>query len=75
MFNAFTIFTCLSSVVLVLAIFIAFLICLLKCKKAGDFRRKPKVDINDTYGTYGISGTTSDNTTVEDTTAGPGGCD
>ena len=38
-------------------------------KKIRDFRRKPKVDINDTYGTYDISGEMSDYTTVEDTNA------
>ena len=35
-------------------------------KKIRDFRRKPKVDINDTYGTYDVSGEMSDYTIVED---------
>ena len=40
---------------------------LVKCKKVRDFRRTPKVDINDTYGTYDITGEMGDYTTVEDT--------
>jgi len=54
---------CVSS-----ALFIAFLvllvICLVKFKKVRDFKREPKVDINDTYGTYDITGEMSDYTTV-----------
>ena len=46
---------------------VILVICLVKCKKVRIFRRKPKVDINDTYGTYDITGEMSDYTTVEDT--------
>ena len=46
---------------------VLLVICLVKCKKMRDIRRKPKVDINDTYGTYDVSGEMSDYTIVEDT--------
>ena len=46
---------------------VLLIIGLVKCKKVRDFRREPKVDINDTYGTYDTTGEMSDYTTVEDT--------
>ena len=49
-----------------ITLLVLLILCLIKCKKVRDFRRKPKVDINDTYGTYDITGDASDYTTVED---------
>ena len=49
-----------------IALLVLLIICLFKCKKMRDFRRKPKVDINDTYGTYDITGEISDYITIED---------
>ena len=46
---------------------VLLIIGLVKCKRVRDFRRKPKVDINDTYGTYDTTGQMCDYTTVEDT--------
>ena len=50
-----------------IALLVLLVVCLVKCKKVRDFRMEPKVDINDTYGTYDITGEMSDYTTVEDT--------
>ena len=53
--------------VLVLTLIILLIICcLVKGKRIRDFRSQPKVDINDTYGTYDMTGEMSDYT-VEDT--------
>ena len=46
---------------------VLLIIGLVKCRKVRDFRREPKVDINDTYGTYDTTGEMGDYTTVEDT--------
>ena len=43
------------------------MVCLLKYKKRRDLQRKPKVETNDIYGIYDITGEMSDYTTVEDT--------
>jgi len=56
-----------GSGVLLLLLLALLVICLVKNKRRRDFRRKAKVDINDTYGTYDITGEMSDYTTVEDT--------
>ena len=59
--------TCMLTGALSIALLVTLVICLVKSKKVRDFRREPKVDINDTYGTYDITGELSDYTTVEDT--------
>ena len=54
--------------VLVLTLITLLIICrLVKGKRIRDFRSQPKVDINNTYGTYDMTGEMSDYTTVEDT--------
>ena len=55
-----------SVAVVLLLLLVLLVICLVKYKKGRDFRIKPKIDINDTYGTYDITGEMSDYTTVED---------
>ena len=67
----FLLLTCMLTVALSIALLaLLLIICLAKCKKVRDLRRKPKVDIkvdiNDTYGTYDVTGEISDYTTVED---------
>ena len=53
---------------LVVTLIILLVVCrLVKGKRIRDFRSQPKVDINDTYGTYDMTGEMSDYTTVEDT--------
>merc|ERR1711971_737897 len=41
---------------LILALLVPLVLCLVKYKRRRTFQRKPKVDINDTYGTYDITG-------------------
>merc|ERR1719341_1457735 len=49
---------------LIIALLVLLVIGLVKRKKVRDLKRTPKVDINDTYGTYHTH--MDDNTTVED---------
>ena len=52
--------------VLLLALVLPLAICLVK-RKRREIRKAPKVDINDTYGTYSLSEEMTDYSTVEDT--------
>jgi len=52
--------------VVFVVLLVIVVICILKCKPTKNFSTTPKVDINDTYGTYDTTGEMSDYTTVED---------
>ena len=58
----------LSTGIFLLALLVTFAICLVKRKrkKINDIKEIEKVEDNDMYGTYGLSGEGSDYTTVED---------
>ena len=55
-----------SSGVILLILIVVLFTCLVKLMKRRRFQHTPKVDVNDVYGTYDVTGAQSDYSTVQD---------